>query len=1449
MQLRLVVQAEGAAARDIVVDTEPATTTRQLVEAIAGHLGRPPRDGRAMWAQSQRTRKWLGGTDPISEAGLRQGDELVLRPQDGAPVETPEPYELVVIAGPEAGRTIPLRAGDHQVGRDPTRCGILLEDLEISRVHLSLRVSARQVSVADGGSTNGTRVGTERLRPSAWRILDTSDVVIVGNSRLQLRRTAPLDVGRQPDASGFVDFNRPPRVLSRFTPPVIGLKRPPDEPRGVRLPMAGMVIPIAMGGAVVFFGGPQGLVAGPLIMLMSPAMLAWQYFEDRGSGRKQYEDDVQAFREQLAAARNQLESARAREADVRRQEAPTPAELLERVKAYAPALWERRLSDPDFLRLRIGTADQPSAIELRTEEGGSKALQREAAGQLRGDQPLRAMPVAVELGRLGSIGLCGSRENVTAVARWLVAQAAALHSPRDLLIAAAMPADGLDPWSWLKWLPHTFGDLSALRTSPLAAGDASAAGLIDGAVAELRSRQQERERSSTAPRPSPAMLLVIDERVVRNRAQASKILGAAVDLGIFSIWLGSSVHDLPGECRGTIEVAGNAATWTPGSQEGRIPEIALDSLSPAVAMELALALAPLRDVSADTTKSSVPARLGLFEMLGTRDLPERYVIDRWASAEEDASAPIGRTATAQFDLDLRRDGPHGLIAGTTGSGKSELLQTMIASLAVRHRPDRLTFLLVDYKGGAAFSQCVALPHTLGIVTDLDEHLAERALVSLNAELKRRERILDAAGVKDLTTMAKRDRANAPARLLIMIDEFATLAREVPAFVDGVVDIAQRGRSLGVHLVLATQRPAGVVTPSIKANTNLRIALRVSDVADSDDVIATPDAARISRAVPGRGYARIGHDQMVEFQAAYAGGHLVGEAGAPIQIRDFGFGSSAEQPKRSLTLIGDQPTELSRLVEVVGRAAATAEVRRQPAPWLPPLAEVVTLDSLAPTEDDGEAVALMGVLDEPADQRQRPATFDLAADGSLLIYGTSGSGKTTLMRTIAVSLAGRTGVRSLNIYGLDLATGGLKALEALPHCGSVIVGNDQERVVRLFGRLRSTLEARRQALSEAGVSNVGELAANERERFPRILVLLNGYGAFVSAFERGVAADVVEALPRLVADGRGVGIHFVISADRRGVVPGSLAGVVPKRVILRMSDEDEYASLGLPRRQFAKVRFSPGRGFYEEREIQCAVIGDDPSGRGQAAAITSLAAELERREDGARAWRVELLPEKVDRASLPAPVHRLEAVVGIRDSDLLPATISIRDGNFVVLGPYRGGRTTALETIVTSLKRGAPDLEMHLLAPRPSRLAALDLWTDVAKGATHCAEWIRSWAAATAEAPVTEAEPTSVVVIDDGQELMEDDIADALALIVRRGRDSGTRFLVSIERQAARRAFGGWFTEMKKDGNALLLQPDLDVDGDLFSVRLARTSGSLNAPGRGYLVQRGRAELGQVASGS
>ncbi|WP_416447335.1 FtsK/SpoIIIE domain-containing protein [Leucobacter sp. HNU] len=309
---------------------------------------------------------------------------------------------------------------------------------------------------------------------------------------------------------------------------------------------------------------------------------------------------------------------------------------------------------------------------------------------------------------------------------------------------------------------------------------------------------------------------------------------------------------------------------------------------------------------------------------------------------------VGQGSDGPVEIDLRTHGPHALVGGTTGSGKSEFLQTWILSLAANYAPDRLTFLLVDYKGGAAFADCVALPHTVGLVTDLTPHLVRRALTSLRAELRTREELLNEKGAKDLIALERRGDPEAPPTLVIVIDEFAALVSEIPEFVDGVIDVAQRGRSLGLHLVMATQRPAGVIKDNLRANTNLRIGLRMADPADSSDVLGVPDAADFAAEIPGRAAVKIGAARLRHFQAGYLGGRADSDRQEVVEVRDLGFAERApwalapevrSEPERR----GRGPRDIEVLAGNIRTAAKIAEVRQPRRPWVDQLPTVLPLE--------------------------------------------------------------------------------------------------------------------------------------------------------------------------------------------------------------------------------------------------------------------------------------------------------------------------------------------------------------------------------------------------------------------------------------------------------------------------------------------------------------------------
>ena len=1438
VRLRLAVcRAEGAD-EEFELEARASLTVGDAATALAHELGAPAVETLTL----ARTGDELPADLPLLEAGLRDGDEVLL----GGVRESlpPAPAELRVEGGPDAGRRIPLARGAHVVGRGAP-ADVLIDDAALSGEHLRVEVGADgSASVEDLGSRNGTAVDGVSLDEGPVP-LARGAFVAAGRTLLRVAPAAPEPAPPPGGRDGTIPFNRPPRVIRPREEAVRPFPAPPQDPQRARLPFGASLLPLGLGiGLWLVTGIPTML----LFAALSPLMAISTYIEDRRSGRKGFQRRSREYHALLAEVRDELEAERHAELRRRHEAAPSAVELLRRARTLDQQLWERRTGDPDFLELRLGVGTGPALLRLQVDRGGNEELRREAESLGEWYSTIGPVPVTAPLAEARAVGLCGAADRVESLGSWLVAQAAALHSPRELAIGAAIAPERLEAWDWLKWLPHTAADGHPLST-PLAAGPDAARRLLEETRELVRGRRAEAETTyGSARRATPALLLVLDEALAPERALVAETLAGAADAAVVAVWLGSDRRDLPGECGAIVELEPGIARlgFTDAAAGTTAADVSADGLASGLPRALARSLAPLRDAGAGAQAAGIPSRIGFADLLGRTELDADWVETRWSTRDGTAlAAVVGSGAAGPIAVDLRADGPHGLVAGTTGAGKSELLQTLIASLAISHPPDRLTFLLVDYKGGAAFKDCVALPHTVGLVTDLDGHLAERALRSLNAELRRRERLLRDAGAKDLHDLEHRDPSAAPPSLLIVVDEFATLAREVPEFIDGVVDVAQRGRSLGVHLLLATQRPSGVVSDNIRANTNLRIALRVAEAAESTDVVGVPDAARISRDRPGRAYVRTGHGEVAELQTAFVGGPVVAsQPSAPrIAVRPLTFETARAADRRA----AGGETELSSLVAACAKAATRIGAERPRAPWLPPLEPIVPLASLDREEErDPSAVATLGVLDEPGEQRQQPWTVDLEAEGSLLVYGASGSGKTALLRTLAVSLAERASPAELHLYGLDFATRGLLALEALPHCGSVIGGDDEERTARLFARLRAELERRKLLLARRGVFSLSEYGASgDAEPLPRILVLLDGYAGFAAAFERVNLGELVDALPRLVGDGRPLGLHFAITADRRAALPNALAAIVPAKVVLRMADDDELAALGIPLKTVRGMQMPPGRGFLPGgTELQVALPGDDPSGEGQAAAVAEAAAEATARWPDRTAPAIEPMPTRVELASLGAPAGPLAASLGLGDAELAPVTVDLSERHLLVAGPYRSGRSTALATLAGSLSASTPGVELHLLAPRRSPLVDLPLWDSVAAGHEECDRRASELAALVEER--NGEGPPLVVVVDDADELAESAAALPLETVVRRGRDRNARVLAAAERVAAQRAFSGWLRELRKDEHGLLLSPDTETDGELLGVRLPRRTNPVYPPGRGYLVERGTVELVQVA---
>ena len=429
-----------------------------------------------------------------------------------------------------------------------------------------------------------------------------------------------------------------------------------------------------------------------------------------------------------------------------------------------------------------------------------------------------------------------------------------------------------------------------------------------------------------------------------------------------------------------------------------------------------------------------------------------------------------------------------------------------------------------------------------------------------------------------------------------------------------------------------------------------------------------------------------------------------------------------------------------------------------------------------------------------------------------MYGATGSGKTTLLRTLAHALAAAHTPAELQLYVLDFASGDLRDLEALPHCGAVIRADEQERVTRLlFGLDRGIGERRSLAQAE-----------------PRIVLLIDGYGAMAAALERVDYGAPLEVVSRLAADGRQLGLHLVATATRRADMPGSVAGVVPEQFVLRMAGPDEAVALGVPRAVAGERELAAGRGFTRDgTEFQIAIVTD----------ADERTAELQRQHAGQHAPRIGVLPTHVSRADLPPAAGRLAATIGLDYERLEPVAVDLEHASLMVAGPARSGRSTTLMTIAQGLAAGGA--ELYLFAPGRTPLAAAELWSAAALDPDQCA-------ALAGALPAEDSAPI-VVVIDDGGELAEGVAGMALESLLRRTRAEEIRIVAAVDVLAAGRAFSGWVRELRNQSQGILLAPASDADGDLLGVKLPRNPAGPWPPGRGYLVAGGVAALIQVAA--
>ncbi|PKQ18395.1 MAG: cell division protein FtsK, partial [Actinobacteria bacterium HGW-Actinobacteria-8] len=804
----------------------------------------------------------------LASSGIRSGDHLNIVPSaDAAGLTGPRAVATVtVVEGPDVGKSFALGAGSHTIGRG-LDASVRLSDGMVSRRHARLLVG-ESLEVVDMGSTCGLALGEAYVTRAT---LAPGDRIEVGSTILEVSRSEAIHHAA-PTAT-TVPLTRSPRVLPPLPQGAVELPQPPTRPTPRRFPGIALVAPIVLGTTMFVV---TGRVLSLLFIAMAPMMMVGTWWDARRVQKRELRDAGLTFDASLEEVRREIEAAHAAERAARVARSPSFGDVLDAVNSLSPLVWATRPEHDEFLTVRVGVGESRSLVDVvmpaRSESyPGFWGRLRAARDAARNVSPV---PITVDLRLSANVGLVGDIVSARAAARAIVTHLAGMHSPLEVVVASfASPVSSRD-WAWLWWLPHCSSPASPVGVDHLAdsrEGSARLLAALEGIVS-VRHRvdisdvvpEPRAAVSDTGPEPPrlPAIVVVVEDDATADRNRLMRLAERGPDVNVHLVWLAPRISRIPAACRTFVEVHAEGPATVGHVRRGGYDEpVTLESLTLREATDVARRLACVEDagaVASDT--ASVPSAVSFLDLHGFDALDPACHENRWRRDNALAArnqrpfslrALVGHSGEGPVYLDLKTQGPHALVGGTTGAGKSEFLQSWVLGMAAAHGPDHVTFLFVDYKGGSAFSDCVNLPHSVGLVTDLTPQLVERALTSLRAELHYRERLLAAKGAKDLETLDRAGDIDAPPSLVIVIDEFAALVKEVPDFVDGLVDIAQRGRSLGLHLIMATQRPAGVIKDNLRANTNLRIALRMADEADSSDILGVRDAAHVDPSLPGR----------------------------------------------------------------------------------------------------------------------------------------------------------------------------------------------------------------------------------------------------------------------------------------------------------------------------------------------------------------------------------------------------------------------------------------------------------------------------------------------------------------------------------------------------------------------------------------------------------------------
>lgn len=1218
-----------------------------------------------------------------------------------------------------------------KIGR-ATNNEIVIEDILVDEYHCLIKNDGENIYLIDLKSRynvylNGSKINEkEKIEENdfiivcGYKFLYKENKIQFSNQNEKIKVLNP-DIVLIESALTVLDypnFMRTPRFIYTLPSEKVEIVAPPElqKKQGIEavfnmIPMVGM----ALMSMFMMKGSSAAYQVGMLGVTLTSTVMLLVY--NNSKIKKDTEKTNKLYKEYLEEKNDKIKELYSEQIKVLTTIHQTVEQALETVNNFDRRLWERSFKDEDFLEICIGTGTVPISfeVEVAKEEFGKRedTLILLPAKIKEKYKEIPDMPITINLKNNKSIGVIGETIDTIKFMKNLITQIVVYHYYEDVNIACICNEDELEDWKWIRWLPHVWNKNRKIRF--MGVGKDSAHYVLEYLNEYLKMRQELLSSSNNSENiltgQTRFILMITDPKLLENE-QISKLLESEQDLGITIIYLYQYIELLPKLCSEIISIKSDTdGEIITVKDSGKGIKFKYNKLKDYEYEELSRRMAPINEKK-NFSENSLVKSITFYELYEVKSARQLPLLDNWKNNDvcKTMAAPLGVDIAGEvvaLNLHEKYHGPHGLVAGTTGSGKSEILQSYILSLAVNFHPYDVSFILIDYKGGGMANLFIDLPHLIGTITNLDGNAVNRSLALIKSELKRRQRIFSKYDVNHIDGYKKLEKADSSLEplphLVIIADEFAELKTDQPEFMKELVSTARIGRSLGVHLILATQKPSGVVDDQIWSNSKFKLCLKVQDEADSNELLKKPDAASIVE--PGRAYFQVGNNEIYQlFQSAWSGAKKYEDddiASDDIEIsavsiegaRKVVYSSKEEyKDKKSITQLDDTVQQINRVFYANG-------YHKVDGCWVPPLEEVLYVTDILNEEEyfynknkDSlklEVTPIVGIIDNPQMQKKSKFKYNFTEDGNLVILGASGYGKTTLLQTLILSTALTYSSKDVNMYILDFGTRTLKIFEELPQVGGVILSDDDDALRNFIMMIKKEIIRRKRMFSSYGASSLSNYRVASGNYLPHIIIMIDNYIAFKELFE--TYEDDIIFFSR---EGATLGISMVVTGTTLSTISFRMVSNFKMKTSFTCVDTSEYGNIF--NKMGLKLTSLKGRALAEDgqvNEMQVALPGHSEEEVERISEINNYIRTIKEKSNGETAVPIPTIPDTVKlqdmikEIEMDYPDQKLLVPCGFNTDDLENKYISLANYPLLtIVGSAKSGKSNMIKNIVQTFEK-------------------------------------------------------------------------------------------------------------------------------------------------------------------